>query len=145
MCGRTELGQIARRLSADLKSAEADLYGLRGDSRGLHEAMFELESVAQERSNEGERFGFVYLIGHARAVKIGWSEKHPLTPGGRLADLQVASCDALELLGLIEAPFARERQIQARFSAHRLRGEWFLRHQEILSYFTENGIGNEAR
>ena len=97
------------------------------------------------RRPQVRRFGFVYLIGHARAVKIGWSEKHPLTPGGRLGDLQVGSCDALELLGLIEAPFARERQIQGRFSAHRLRGEWFLRHQEILSYFTENGIGNEAR
>ncbi len=87
-----------------------------------------------------ERTGFVYLIGHPRAVKIGWSDRHPGAPGGRLADMQSASSEDLELLGLIEGPFSREREIQNRFSAHRVRGEWFVRHRQILDYFIENGV-----
>lgn len=88
---RYELERVAARLSGDLKSAEADLYSMRDDLRKLHEALFELESLARAALDERARCGFVYLIGHARAVKIGWSDKHPLAPGGRLADLQVAS------------------------------------------------------
>lgn len=67
-------------------------------------------------------------------------DNHPSAPGGRLADLQIASVDELEVLGLIEGPLALEREIQGRFARHRVRDEWFRRHEEILEYFNENGI-----
>lgn len=136
-----QLGKIARALREDLRAAEAAVQGFRDDLRWLNEAFRELFEVAMQRASDPERIGFVYLIGHDRAVKIGWSDRHPAASGGRLAELQIGSCDELEILGLIEGGFSLEREIQGLFSKHRLRGEWFRRDREILDYFVENGTG----
>ena len=45
----------------------------------------------------------------------------------------------------ISGPLRREREVQIRFGAHRLRGEWFAPAEEIIEYFSENGIFNEAQ
>lgn len=137
---RHELSNLARALGADLKAAERGLNALRDDARKLSEAFLELDAMVSGPADIPERLGFVYLIGHSRALKIGWSERHPATPGGRLSNLQVACSEGLELMGLIEAPYFREREIQNLFSEQHLRGEWFRRDERILRYFSENGI-----
>jgi hypothetical protein len=54
--------------------------------------------------------------------------------------LRSASFEPLELLGLIEGTAARERELHKRFSVHRIGGEWFLPHEDILTYFNENSV-----
>lgn len=134
-----ELEQLARALAADLKSAERSLYRLRDDVCRLHAAFAELGSVTR-LAPVVERVGFVYLIGHESAVKIGWSDRHPAAPGGRLGELQTATYHELRLMGLVEGTFSLERRVHSMFAVHRLRGEWFVPAQQILAYFKENGI-----
>lgn len=136
---RHELGQLGKALRAELKSAEKRLARLRDDLVWLHEAFLELEFQLLTETGDPVRMGFVYLIGHSRAVKIGWSEQHPAKPGGRLSNLQSASSDDLQLVGVIEGPYSLEREIQRRFAVHHLRGEWFANDREILEYFATNG------
>lgn len=136
---RYELGEIGKALRRELKSAEKAVRALWDDLSWLHEAFLELEEQSRPRNGDPVRMGFVYLIGHDRAVKIGWSERHPAIPGGRLTNLQSASPDDLKLLALIEGPFSLESELHERFGAHRLRGEWFVPHVEILEYFAAKG------
>jgi hypothetical protein len=79
-----------------------------------------------------------YLIGHDRAVKIGWTDRHP--EKRRLSQLQVASSEPLEVLGLLLGTRSTERELHRKFAQHAIRGEWFYRAEEILAYFSENGI-----
>jgi hypothetical protein len=133
-----ELGEIAKALAAEEKAARRRVRDLSEDERMLHEAFFELQAQTKLPPEEYEASGFVYLIGHDRAVKIGWSSKHPSR--GRLSQLRSASFEPLELLGLIEGTAARERELHKRFSVHRIGGEWFLPHEDILTYFNENSV-----
>lgn len=64
-----------------------------------------------------------YAVG--ATVKIGWSARHPTR--GRLSQL-------------LEGTISTERDIHRRFSVHKLSGEWFERHEDILAYFTEHGL-----
>lgn len=66
------------------------------------------------------------------------SARHPKK--GRLSELQSASSEQLELLGLLEGTVSKERELHERFAVHWLSGEWFARHEDILTYFTEHGI-----
>jgi hypothetical protein len=96
-----------------------------------------LEYLPEDPGTEVERSGFVYLLGHAKALKIGWSERHPLE--GRLQQLQTGSSERLELLGLILARPSEERTIQGLFVKYRLHGEWFSRNDDILAHFAKHG------
>lgn len=133
-----ELGEIARVLHDDIKAARKRLENLHDDLRWLHEAFAELDDMTRIEAEPYEIPGFVYLIGHERAVKIGWCAKHPAR--GRLSQLQSGQDQRLELLGLIEGTISTERDLQRRFSDHWLSGEWFARHEDILAYFAEHGI-----
>jgi len=135
-----ELRVVGRRLAADLRSAQKSFEDLRVESARLNRAMILFDDL-RRRLNEvpgPQRIGFVYLIGHESAVKIGWSEQHPKRR--RLSPLQTASSTRLEVLGVMVGPASLERELQNKFMAHRIRGEWFARSEEILLYFGENGI-----
>jgi hypothetical protein len=135
---RHELEEIAKKLTDDLKHAERIVYRLRDDLGWLHEAFDELDVQAATPPDDRERSGFVYLVGHERAVKIGWSDRHPR--GRRLSQLQSASSEKLKVLGLIVGTLSRERQLHRRFARHWIRGEWFSPAEEILAYFKEHGV-----
>lgn len=135
-----EFDDIAARLARDLRSAEKDLDSLRTAAARFNASMrvvCELRSRLSEVRSP-QRQGFVYLIGHSSAVKIGWTEKRP--ERRRLSQLQSASSEPLEVLGVIVGPASLERELQDKFSAYWLRGEWFTRAEEILAYFAANGI-----
>jgi hypothetical protein len=85
-----------------------------------------------------ERPGFVYLIGHARAVKMGGPRSTLRATASRNSNRRPIK--SLELLGLLEGTLSTERDLHRRFSGHWLRGERFKRHEDILAYFTEHGI-----
>jgi hypothetical protein len=133
-----ELGGVARALHDEINAARKHLENLHDDLRWLHEAFAELEDITYVERAPYEVPGFVYLIGHERAVKIGWSAKHPAR--GRLSQLQAGHDQRLELLGLIEGTISTERELHKRFSDRWLSGEWFERHEDILAHFREHGI-----
>lgn len=77
----------------------------------------------------------IYFIQNTEtaAIKIGLS----VDPAKRLASLQTASADPLKLLGTIEGGRDKESALHCQFSAHRLSGEWFRGHPELVEAVCE--------
>lgn len=76
------------------------------------------------------KFSSVYFIGgDTGAIKIGFA-KNVMT---RLAALQANSPIPLRVLVSGPGTLKDERIYHARFAAHRLHGEWFERHPDILA------------
>jgi hypothetical protein len=72
----------------------------------------------------------IYFIGSdAGPIKIGMAVR----PHVRLRDLQLAGPSKLTMLATIEGPPSLERDYHKRFKAHRLHGEWFQRHPDIMA------------
>jgi hypothetical protein len=72
----------------------------------------------------------LYIIQSAAGpIKIGIS----VNPRGRLKGLQTAHPWKLSLLCVIPGGCALEAQYHARFAEHRLHGEWFSPHPDILA------------
>jgi len=63
-------------------------------------------------------------------VKIGYTEN----PWKRLSELQVASPSDLDLLAACEGDRVSEADLHQRFSASRVRGEWFLPTQDLMAH-----------
>jgi hypothetical protein len=86
----------------------------------------------------------VYLIraetsvfGIDGALKIGFTR---YDPAGRVAHLQIGCPFPLVLIGYIRPGSVRlEKQIHGMFARHRLQGEWFRPHAEILNFFFTRG------
>lgn len=74
----------------------------------------------------------VYFIGCEQAIKIGVAK----CVNKRFATLQTHSPSKLEVLAVIEGGRKEEREYHARFAAHRLHGEWFAPHPDILAEIT---------
>lgn len=74
---------------------------------------------------------FVYIIqqGINGPVKIGCA----VDPGARLSSLQSGNPDIVTILGVCKGGRAVERMLLTVFSAHRIHGEWFHPHDDILS------------
>lgn len=94
------------------------------------------ETLPLKRSSNGNRDtqGFVYLIQREldHAIKIGFS----IEPEKRLRALMTAA-GPCELLHTIPASMRHEGELHARFEAHRLDGEWFRPHPDILRLITD--------
>jgi len=136
---RHELELLHAALAGESRRAQGDLLSISRDICDLNGACEELSrTIAETDSSEASRPGFVYLIGHSSALKIGWTERHP--EKGRLGQLQTASEKSLELLGVVLGTMTDEHQLQRRFAHLRIRGEWFQPAQEILAYFKENHV-----
>ena len=63
-------------------------------------------------------------------IKIGFAVK----PNKRLADLQTGSTDKLILIKAIDGGPADEAALHEKFAVHRLNGEWFSPHDEIIEF-----------
>lgn len=87
---------------------------------------------------EAELMDTVYFVGieGRRFVKIGWSRG--VDPKPRLAALQVASPQRLEVLLCICGGIRAEQLLHSRFRHCRQRAEWF-RYREDLTEFIELG------
>lgn len=73
----------------------------------------------------------IYFLraGNGGPIKIGYAadvEK-------RIAGLQTASHEPLELMGMVEGSPSYEKEIHQRLAAYRLRGEWFRPRDEVLA------------
>lgn len=80
----------------------------------------------------------VYFIRSASddAVKIGTARN----PAARLRALQIGSPRELTLLRLVEGAEAEERWLHQHFHGHRLRGEWFAFHADMLTVTPPTGL-----
>ncbi len=74
----------------------------------------------------------IYFIHNNGHIKIGFSAD----PWGRLASLQTAHYQQLDMLATMPGEQSDEREIHRRFWKHRERGEWF-RDNEFLRQFID--------
>lgn len=74
----------------------------------------------------------IYFIYHNEYIKIGFSAD----PWGRLASLQTAHYQQLDMLAIMPGEQADEREIHRKFWKYRERGEWF-RDNELLRQFID--------
>jgi len=72
----------------------------------------------------------IYFIGPVDGpIKIGWASRLKY----RLRDLELANAFPLHVWATVEAEITLEREYHKRFAEHRLHGEWFERHPDILA------------
>lgn len=84
--------------------------------------------------------GFVYLIAEDRDgpltetyVKIGWTAADP--PEQRMGDFQAGNPRRLRMIAAIPGTTDLEHELQARFGAQQVLGEWFVYSPEIQEAF----------
>lgn len=81
----------------------------------------------------------VYFIGEITEdwehgpIKIGIAAD----PGNRLANLQSSNQRELAMFGWFDAPDGTEKSIHRRLAQHRIRGEWFEPHADVLAVLEE--------
>lgn len=75
----------------------------------------------------------IYFVeaGESGPIKIGYTKMYVVD---RLMFLQVGNPMPLRLLAYTAGTRAEERRLHDKFSAHRMRGEWFQRSDEILAH-----------
>lgn len=75
--------------------------------------------------------GYVYAVqmGGDGPIKIGWSAN----PQRRLAGLQCSSPYTLVVRGIWPGMPNDEARLHERLSAHRMRGEWFRPHSDVVT------------
>ena len=85
----------------------------------------------------------IYFVqrGQAGPIKIGYTSKDDVRD--RIAHLQTASPEPLNLLGFIEGEREKEQALHRLFSAHRLHGEWFDATPKIFIYLLGLILGRE--
>lgn len=135
-----ELRILGIRLNEASKRVARRAERVRNDITDTHRCRMAFEAILAETTEPPapERHGFVYLIGHDGAVKIGFSEKHPQS--GRLSQLQTSHDQHLRVLGLVLGTPGDESRMHRLFAKHRIKGEWFSPADEIFRYFSEHGI-----
>ncbi len=90
------------------------------------------EATIEPRNIQAKRDGksYVYFIGgEGTPVKIGFSSQ----PHERLAILQTAHWCQLRILAMVEGSLATERDYHEKFGRHRMNGEWFEPHPDVLA------------
>lgn len=80
----------------------------------------------------------VYFVRCGDRIKIGYSEN--VTK--RMASLASAFASPLTLLATMPGPPSLERELHAKFAAHRVRGEWFRRAPDLDAFIVELNAGS---
>lgn len=73
---------------------------------------------------------YIIRAGDIGPVKIGWADDVP----SRLRSLQTGNHETLHVLREVDTWWQSEREFHRRFTSHRLRGEWFTFHPEMLTF-----------
>ncbi len=79
--------------------------------------------------DESPLSGVYFIQAGSGAIKIGIAAN----VSRRLVELQVGNHDPLRVLTVLDGGRGAEREYHARFAQHRLRGEWFAPHPDILA------------
>jgi hypothetical protein len=92
--------------------------------------------LAQRRSAPVLKAGKVYFIRCRHAIKIGFS----LMPDLRIVELQTGSPHDLKLLGWVAGNTDTERSLHDQFEEHKIRGEWFRAHPDLLDFIKRSAV-----
>lgn len=94
-------------------------------------AMRAVQRIRARTSTPSEGLVWIYFIqeGDDGPVKIGSTTK---TVERRLSALQGSNPRELRLLAAVQTGVALEREFHEVFAEHRIRGEWFHPHEDIL-------------
>lgn len=103
-----------------LKDCDRVLY-----AKGLCKSHYDNPSVNTNRQGE------IYAIqeGSDGPIKIGFAT----TPSHRMVILQSGNSRTLRMLTTVAGTINRERSIQRKLKKHKIRGEWFKPHREVLA------------
>lgn len=130
---RDSLSEIdLRRLCQETIDRYATLAYRHGMEEGRQKLLKEQQSARETRKVGRRRSVWttaVYFIRSPQGIKIGVSNN----PEGRLRVLQTSHTEPLELLAFIEGGKDLESEYHERFAEHRIRGEWFSPHPNILA------------
>jgi hypothetical protein len=89
-----------------------------------------LKAAGPQREFKPRSLSVCYFIGGDHGpIKIGES----VDPVKRLETFQTAHPYPLKLLATVRGGRAKEREYHQRFADHRLNGEWFERHSDVLA------------
>lgn len=93
-------------------------------------AFFDGGKVTPSPQRPQPAFATIYFIGPDDGpIKIGWASNIVT----RVRDLRLANAFPLRIWASVGGPPSLEREYHKRFAAHRLHGEWFERHPDILA------------
>jgi transcriptional regulator with GAF, ATPase, and Fis domain len=86
----------------------------------------------------------VYFMqsGTSGPIKIGFTAKDDIRQ--RIANLQTASIEPLNLLGVMEGDATKEKELHHFFHSYKIRGEWFEPHPKLLMYIMGLILGKSA-
>ena len=86
--------------------------------------------------------GYIYFIqqGLDGQIKIGYSQD----PKDRLKTLQTSNPRELRLLLTLQGNEDYERKLHKQFERHKLKGEWFEPHEDVLIFIENNKSGDVA-
>lgn len=91
-------------------------------------ALADLEGQSQPKFRYADKTS-VYFVGCSHSIKIGSA----INVGKRFTDLQACSPIPIEILATTSGGMKQERAYHRQFAAHRLHGEWFAPHPDILA------------
>ncbi|NML11618.1 GIY-YIG nuclease family protein [Sphingobium sp. AR-3-1] len=104
-----------------------------GDVRASHRLTDEQLAAARNSCKSTPRTSYKRAVYFAAAddgpIKIGAT----CDVGRRLRELRTKSKQDLRLLAAVDGGMFAEMLYHSRFAAHRLHGEWFVRHPDILA------------
>ena len=80
--------------------------------------------------NNGVDYVYFMRLGEAGPIKIG----HSVNIKERLAVIQVNNPYLITLLAVVDGGFSKERELHKLFKDHKIYGEWFYPHTDILNY-----------
>ena len=80
--------------------------------------------------NNGVDYVYFMRLGEAGPIKIG----HSVNIKERLAVIQVNNPYLITLLTVVDGGFSKERELHKLFKDHKIYGEWFYPHTDILNY-----------
>lgn len=108
-----------------------------GTGNGLDLSNYEPEDIAELFRKDKKPFGphairagYIYVVGFAGFVKIGWTTNLK----GRVSEIENGLPQALTLHHSRPGTIKQERALHRRFAAYRTRGEWFKNKGELASW-----------
>jgi len=85
--------------------------------------------VEKAEARRGRQRHIYFIGGEDGPIKIGIA----VNPSARLKELQTGHPARLSVLATVLGPDSLEGDYHVRFAEHRLEGEWFARHPDILA------------
>jgi len=128
---RGELRDEARAVLHDLAEGRAEVTWSPAGVRG-EDGEIDLRHAFVDPGISDSRPSYIYVLENpvSRRLKIGTSR----VPDRRQRDLEAGAGGPLNRIALVPGDYRLERELHTRFAAHRVAGEWFEPHEEVVTW-----------